>query len=570
MNKINVLPFLCFILFIVTIERPVFSQDKVFDVAKLEKAFKANIQRSYAASVRVASLDANDHAVGGYFSAVVVDAEGHILTAGHAVIPNNIYQVTFPDGRMCKAKGLGVIPDLDIAMMVILDKGKWPFAEMGWSSVLESNMPCFSIAYPGSFSCKKPTVRFGYVLGQLKGAAGFIRNTCLMEPGDSGGPLFDMQGRVIGTHSRISTDINNNLEAPVDNFRKYWTALQTPKIHTAFIPEDKFKVKEKATKLVPVPQMPQLIAQFSEQDLALRKHVLTITDAQHGSAFGTLVRLEGLLPDSALKGKSYLISKSSLTGELPEVELPGGHKTRATVIARDEANDLVLLQIPQAIAGGIQLLDTPKDYSIAQLGNFLLSPKPRAEGEWSVLGNIKVHIPKSPARYLGVETSFNKADNKIVVTGLHPLSAEHPTTDIAVKDELLQINDRTLFATDDLADELSKFETGQSVTLAYTRKDADIYHKTITLQPRYVKPNRNTDWFVAGRSQRRDNFKEVLVHDGKLKPSECGGPLFDISGNFYGINIARLSRTSSLAIPAPVLLQFVHSIIASGTSAVSF
>ncbi len=63
--------------------------------------------------------------------------------------------------------------------------------------------------------------------------------------------------------------------------------------------------------------------------------------------------------------------------------------------------------------------------------------------------------------------------------------------------------------------------------------------------------------FTDGRSERRTDFSRVLIHDGKLKPSGCGGPLYGIDGKFYGINIARLSRTSSLAIPAAVIQKFI-------------
>ncbi|WP_316794122.1 serine protease [Pedobacter frigoris] len=541
---------------------PVFAQNDVFNAGQLEGEVKLNIEKAYAASVRIANLDASQQAVGGYFSGVVVDAEGHILTAAHAVDPNKLYLVEFPDGRQYKAKGLGNIHSIDAAMMVITEKGKWPFAKMGWTSLLEPNVPCLSISYPGSFVSKKPTIRFGYV-AELKHKTGFMRTTCLMEPGDSGGPVFDLKGRVIGIHSRVSVRLDENLEVPVDNFRKYWTALKTPAVHTAFIPEDEFKVDKKAEPLKPVPQMPALISSFEAQDLALKKNVFTLRDSLNTGMLSTLINLTGLVPESNLKGKSFLISKSSMTGANPKVEMADGRMVAAKIISRDEASDLVLLQVSQEIGGGIDLSRALASYTADQLGNFLISPKPKAEAELSVLGNIQVRIPKSPARYLGIETSFNQADHKIVVTGLHPLPAEKENAkadDIAVKDQLTKINDRLILNVGDLPEELSKYETGQTVTLAYAKPGGGVFSRSIVLKPRYVEPNTSKDLFLDGKSLRRDDFKEVLIHDGKLKPSECGGPLFDVKGNFYGINTARLSRTSSLAIPAPVIVQFVKEI----------
>jgi serine protease Do len=47
----------------------------------------------------------------------------------------------------------------------------------------------------------------------------------------------------------------------------------------------------------------------------------------------------------------------------------------------------------------------------------------------------------------------------------------------------------------------------------------------------------------------------VLQHDTDLFPHQCGGPLFDISGNAVGLNIARAARITSYAIPANAVLR---------------
>jgi hypothetical protein len=59
---------------------------------------------------------------------------------------------------------------------------------------------------------------------------GFIRTDCTLVGGDSGGPLFDMQGRVIGIHSRIGGfAITENIHVPVDAFRKDMAQLASGK-----------------------------------------------------------------------------------------------------------------------------------------------------------------------------------------------------------------------------------------------------------------------------------------------------------------------------------------------------
>ncbi len=52
-----------------------------------------------------------------------------------------------------------------------------------------------------------------------------IRTDCALVGGDSGGPLFDLDGKVIGIHSRIGDRMTINLHVPVDTYRATWNRL---------------------------------------------------------------------------------------------------------------------------------------------------------------------------------------------------------------------------------------------------------------------------------------------------------------------------------------------------------
>ncbi|POY36288.1 hypothetical protein C3K47_11065 [Solitalea longa] len=546
--------------------KPAFAQNNSLNVEQLQAEVKQGIKQAYNASVRIIAYNSElQTGVGGNFSGVVVDKKGHILTAGHAVTPNAIYLVNFPDGRQVKAKGLGVIVSADAGMLVITDKGKWPTAKMGWSSLLENNVPCLSIACPGNLGLNNPTVRFGYISNKLH-ENGYIQNTCLMEPGDSGGPLFDLQGRVIGIHSRIRDGQEENFETPIDVFRKYWTALQSPQNHTAFIPEDKFSPDKKAEMLKPVPEIAALSSSFKAQAAEFQQTVFAVKDSvQKVSILSTLVNLKGLFPESDLKGKSFFITKSSELSEHPIIEVVSGKFVSAKVLNRDEKNDLALLEVSMEINGGVTLQSINTDsVSFEEVGNFLISPRPKNEGIMSVLGNCFLAIPKSPAAFLGIGVNFNTDTRKISVTALYPERTNAKTenakggeNDIAIGDVLTRINNESILTVDGLSKELSKYDIDQSVSLQYTKKSGSTYTRDVVLKHYYVAPNVSFDHFREGKSQRRDNFKEALVHDGKLNPADCGGPLYGANGVFYGINIARFCRTTTLAIPAKVIVQFV-------------
>ena len=58
-------------------------------------------------------------------------------------------------------------------------------------------------------------------------------------------------------------------------------------------------------------------------------------------------------------------------------------------------------------------------------------------------------------------------------------------------------------------------------------------------------------------SQRYDNFPSVFQHDAPLFPEECGGPITNLDGDVVGINIARLGRAASYAIPASTIQSLI-------------
>jgi S1-C subfamily serine protease len=58
------------------------------------------------------------------------------------------------------------------------------------------------------------------------------------------------------------------------------------------------------------------------------------------------------------------------------------------------------------------------------------------------------------------------------------------------------------------------------------------------------------DFANGGISLRTDNFAEVLQHDLPLEPADMGGALYDLEGRAVGLNIARVDRITTFALPA--------------------
>lgn len=164
----------------------------------------------------------------GQGSGVVVDRYGTILTAAHVIGgPGRVATVTFPDGKEVKADTLGINRRLDSGMLKIIDKGRFPYLDTGESELLNLGQWVLAIGHPGGIDRDRGlVVRVGRLLFSDESV---LRTDCTLVGGDSGGPLIDMDGNVIGIHSRIGGSLTNNIHVPVDGFSREWDDLLASK-----------------------------------------------------------------------------------------------------------------------------------------------------------------------------------------------------------------------------------------------------------------------------------------------------------------------------------------------------
>lgn len=157
-------------------------------------------------------------------SGVIIDAQGHVLTAGHVSgQPGRKVDIILHDGRRLKGITLGRNGGIDSGLVKITSPGEFPHVEMGDSSALKRGHWCLALGHPGGYHPgRAPVVRLGRI---LDAGARAVRTDCTLVGGDSGGPLFDMQGKVIGIHSRIGKSITFNIHVPANTYRETWTRL---------------------------------------------------------------------------------------------------------------------------------------------------------------------------------------------------------------------------------------------------------------------------------------------------------------------------------------------------------
>ncbi len=110
-------------------------------------------------------------------------------------------------------------------MVVITDSVDFPHLDMARSVDLHKGQWCLALGHPGGYKPgRPPVVRLGRIqkIDELA-----IVSDCTLVGGDSGGPLFDMHGRVIGIHSRIGGKVTANVHVPIDTYRDTWPRLAT-------------------------------------------------------------------------------------------------------------------------------------------------------------------------------------------------------------------------------------------------------------------------------------------------------------------------------------------------------
>ncbi len=159
-------------------------------------------------------------------SGVVVSPDGLILTAAHVIVGmEEGVTVKFPDGSRAEAAVLGMDYTRDAGMVRIVDpEGPLPYVELGQSRPLQENAWCVALGHAGGFQHDRtPPVRLGRIIENVEDK--FIRTDSALIAGDSGGPLFDAAGRLIGIHSNIGYSLSQNNHVPIHAFVENWSRL---------------------------------------------------------------------------------------------------------------------------------------------------------------------------------------------------------------------------------------------------------------------------------------------------------------------------------------------------------
>jgi serine protease Do len=151
-------------------------------------------------------------------SGFIISADGYIVTNNHVVAPGaqgatvDSITVILPDRTEYAAKLVGKDPASDLAVLKIVPKSPLPFVKFGDST--KARVGDWIVAIGNPFGIGS-TVTAGIVSALHRNTGGgsdrFIQTDASINQGNSGGPMFDMNGNVIGINSQILSPTGGNV-----------------------------------------------------------------------------------------------------------------------------------------------------------------------------------------------------------------------------------------------------------------------------------------------------------------------------------------------------------------------
>ena len=141
----------------------------------------------------------------------IIDKDGHILTNHHVIDRADRISVRLTDGRTLRARVIGSDPDTDIALIKVDAEAPLPAAPLGNSDTLRVGEWVCAIGNPLAYEHTVTVGVVSYIGRKLfdKSLDNYIQTDAAINFGNSGGPLINGRGEVIGINAAISSRASN-------------------------------------------------------------------------------------------------------------------------------------------------------------------------------------------------------------------------------------------------------------------------------------------------------------------------------------------------------------------------
>ncbi len=508
-------------------------------------------------------------------SGVIITADGLVLSQYHVshradpadptgeAAPVTKTTVILHDGTRVEAKLLGGDRILDLSLLKLTGPGPYPHAALGDGPDPNAGDVVLVAGHPrGYFEGRPPLLRGGRVLWSGEGL--FVTDAPL-DGGDSGGPYFDLDGRLVGIlfsswlPARLSASgvaaasargvVPHSVNA-LSRLRDRVKAMARGEVRRP-VPEAAAAVRQLQARAAKIPALAadrwsqgrSTRAGYREAVSAARSGVVGVLDGDRTAALGTVVAADGLV-----------VTVASRVPDAARCRLPDGRVVAARVLGVHPAFDLALLRLP---AAGLK----PVAWAHADpaAGSILAAPGPGdlplavgvvSAGRRDLPGphpTTRARARREPATLPEVIGSAVQGRGYWV----EYVEGEAARAGIEPGDVLLSLGGTPVRSHEDLARCVRGRAAGEQVPVRLLRagRHAGLL---LTLRARSA----------AGFTFRPGGYPTVFEHDLPLDAAECGGPVVGLDGKAVGVTVARVGGSGCMAVPAAVVRRLLPALMA--------
>ncbi len=196
--------------------------EKLLDLLSVESKIRSILPVIKSAVVSIESSD-------GAGSGVIVSEDGLVLTAAHVIGKRGEkMMVTLAGGGKKNAVSKGGSELSDAGMLQLEKNERYPYVPLAKQGSSAPGQWCLALGHPNGFNQERGMVlRAGMILEKKDET---LQTNCRLLGGDSGGPLFNLRGEVIGIHSRISKNSDENYHTTIESFLSNWNYFLSEEI----------------------------------------------------------------------------------------------------------------------------------------------------------------------------------------------------------------------------------------------------------------------------------------------------------------------------------------------------
>lgn len=283
----------------------------------------------------------------------------------------------------------------------------------------------------------------------------------------------------------------------------------------------------------------QTLSSVAELDQRLAAITVEILDAEERVALGTIVREDGLV-----------VTKASELGWKTVVRLPDSREVLPVSVAVDENNDVAALRLDVSLTHVAPLHEVVR----VSRGKILVSPSgPKRSAKIGIVSANSRSI-KREGGALGILMGRQGLALGGVQVGQVLEETAAARAGIQQGDIISSVNGEVVLLVEQLQAAIAAHHPGENVELMLHRGEETLnLNVTLGFRSTYFGHFDRNQLLSGETSTRLSGFEQVMQHDIPVHVRSMGGAVMDLSGRVIGINIARVDRVTTFALPTTLL-----------------